>query len=298
MKHSLKITSIIILLFLLAQFIGIGIAYSYIDHSQSTAEEIIFKDLPLGERPQVNEQFSFVHFIIAILLGTAVVILLTKYKLQIIWKIWFLLAIIISLTAAFSSLLPAAISFFLAAGIGLWRIFKPNFWVHNLSELFIYGGLGAIFIPMLNLVSVSVLLVLIAIYDAYAVWKSKHMVALAKSQLKAKAFAGIFIPYKIGKDKLSSLTKSNSKPGNKKLPLLKVRTAILGGGDLAFPLLFAGVVLKEMGLGQSLVIPLFSAAGLMVLLWKAEEKKFYPAMPFIAAGCFAGLGVVWAIGLL
>ena len=79
---------------------------------------------------------------------------------------------------------------------------------------------------------------------------------------------------------------------------VKVRTAILGGGDIGFALLFAGVIMKEMGLWQSLVIPFFALGGLAFLLWYADEKKFYPAMPFIGAGCFVGLGVVWAIGLL
>ena len=81
-------------------------------------------------------------------------------------------------------------------------------------------------------------------------------------------------------------------------PQVQVRTAILGGGDIGFPLIFAGVVLKEWGLWQSLIIPFFALAGLALLLYYAEEKKFYPAMPFISAGCFVGLGVVWVMGLV
>jgi len=77
-----------------------------------------------------------------------------------------------------------------------------------------------------------------------------------------------------------------------------VRTAILGGGDMGFPLIFAGVILKEFGLWQSLVIPFFALAALGFLLWKGEEQKFYPAMPFIGLGCFLGLGMVWVLGVL
>jgi hypothetical protein len=72
---------------------------------------------------------------------------------------------------------------------------------------------------------------------------------------------------------------------------------VLGGGDIGFPLLFAGVVLKDLGLWQSLVIPFFALLGLGFLLWIAKEKKFYPAMPFISAGCFVGLAAVWLIDL-
>ena len=124
------------------------------------------------------------------------------------------------------------------------------------------------------------------------------MVTLARSQAEAKVFAGLLIPYKLGK-----LIKKTKVPGEKtpigiSLPKMKVRTAILGGGDIGFPLIFAGVVLKEWGLWQSLIIPFFALAGLALLLYYAEEKKFYPAMPFISAGCLVGLGVVGAMGYL
>jgi presenilin-like A22 family membrane protease len=145
---------------------------------------------------------------------------------------------------------------------------------------------------LFNIVSGIVLLVLIAVYDAYAVWKSKHMITLAKSQAKAKMFSGLLIPYQIGrsKKKLPKVQKIKKK--------VKIRTAMLGGGDIGFPLIFAGIILKELGLWQSLVIPFFAAAALGILFWKADEKKFYPAMPFIGAGCLIGLGVVMLIGLI
>ena len=75
----------------------------------------------------------------------------------------------------------------------------------------------------------------------------------------------------------------------------KGRVAMLGGGDIAFPLIFAGVMLKEFGLWQSLIIPFFALAGLVTLLLIGKEKKFYPAMPFISAGCLLGLGLVYLI---
>ncbi|MBI2145946.1 hypothetical protein HYU22_01235 [Candidatus Woesearchaeota archaeon] len=292
MKHSLSITLIVLGTFLLAQFIGLGILYKYIDPLKSVeAGKTVFKDLPIGERPPVNEQTSFIPVIIAILLGTGLLLLLIKYRWIIIWKVWFLLAVVIALTVAWSAFVVPLWAFLPALIFGVWKVFKPNVWVHNLTELFIYGGLAAIFAPLFNLASVSVLLVLIAIYDAYAVWKSKHMVTLAQSQTDAKVFAGLLIPYKLGGI-------GKFAPAKRTLKKMKVRTAILGGGDIGFPLIFAGVVLKDLGLWQSLLIPFFALAGLALLLFTADEKKFYPAMPFISAGCFVGLGVVLLMGML
>ena len=225
---------------------------------------------------------------------------LIRFQWTWIWKIWFLFAVVFTLTISLGAFLPKIAAVVLAVLLGIWKIFKPNFWVHNLTELFVYAGLAVIFVPVFSVWSISILLVLIAIYDAYAVWKSKHMITLAKSQAKAKVFAGFFVPYAT-QDKKEKVAHKNMLPSlvpTKKIPRgAALRTAVLGGGDIGFPLIFAGVIFKELGLWQSLIIPFFAAAGLAFLLWKGNEKKFYPAMPFIGAGCFLGLLVVWALSL-
>ncbi len=295
MKHHPLITGLLLLTFLAAQFIGIAVVYKYIDPLQSAEQgKTIFKPLPIGERPPVEEKTSYIPVILAILLGTGLLLLLIKFHLDWVWKLWFLIAVVVSLTVALSAFIPTAAAFLVSLVAALWKIFKPNVWIQNFTELFIYGGLAAIFSPMFNLWSISILLILIAVYDAYAVWKSKHMVTLAKSQAKSKIFAGLLIPYKLGK----KLGKKVSEGAAARQVPTKVRTAILGGGDIGFPLIFAGVVLKQLGLWQSLVIPFFALAGLALLLFIADEKKFYPAMPFISAGCLVGLGVVWVVSLV
>lgn len=292
----MKVTVILLAFFLIAQFIGLGVLYQYIDAEKSAETgEVEFVELPLIERPEFDEQTSYIPAIIAILLGTVIIMFLMKRKTQWLWKFWFLMAVVITLTIAFSSFMPTLAAGLLALFLGIWRIFKPNVLIQNGTELFIYGGLAAIFVPLFNLFSVSILMILIAIYDAYAVWKSKHMITLAKQQTDAKVFAGLLIPYQIGKAKDVLKQKKNSAV---KMVKVKVRTAMLGGGDVGFPLIFAGVVMKELSLWQSLIIPFFALAGLAILLWKAEEKKFYPAMPFIGAGCFIGLGVVLLLGMI
>lgn len=294
MKHNFTMTFILLGAFLLAQFIGIAILYSYIDPIKSAETgKVEFEDLPIGERPPVDEGTSFIPVIIAILIGTGILFFLMKYNLTFVWKLWFLLAAFFALTIAWGAFLPTAVALILAMVFSLWKTFRPNVFVHNITELFIYGGLAAIFVPLFSLVSVIILLVLISGYDAYAVWKSKHMITLAKSQAKARIFAGLMLPYKLGKVSIGKKV-----AGKGTLKMKKVRTAILGGGDIGFPLIFAGVVLKEMGLWQSLIIPFGALLGLGFLLWKGDQNKFYPAMPFISAGCFIALGLVWLIGLL
>lgn len=298
MKHSVKITIIMLTIFLLAQFIGLGIIYNYIDHDKSLETgKTEFKELPIGERPPIDETTSFLPIILIILVGTGILYLLMKYQLTIIWKMWFLIAVVLALVIAWGAFFSTKVAVLLALIFGFWKIFRPNVFVHNFTELFIYGGLAAIFVPLFNLWSGIILLILISAYDAYAVWKSKHMVKLAKSQTKAKVFAGLLIPYKLGQMRKPKIIETK-KIKNPKVKTIKVRMAVLGGGDIGFALIFAGIILKELGLWQSLIIPFGALFGLGVLMLKGNKDKFYPAMPFISIGCFLALGMVLLFGML
>jgi presenilin-like A22 family membrane protease len=165
------------------------------------------------------------------------------------------------------------------------KIYRPNFYVHNLTELLIYPGIASVFVPILNLWTIIVLLILISIYDMWAVWHSGVMQKMAKYQIhKLKIFSGFFIPYmsKQLKLKMRGMKKS-------KLKKVKVNVAILGGGDVVFPIIASGVILKTFGLIPALFVVAGATMGLALLFLFAEKRKFYPAMPFISAGIFVGM---------
>jgi len=290
MKHTLKITIILVTIFFITQVMGLLIIDKYIDHTASKeAGEIQFKNLPLGiERPPIDNTTSFIYIIIAILIGTGLVLLIIKFKKIRLWKSWYFLSVLITLIMAFGAFVQQSIAVVLALILSVWKIFKPNTIIHNLTEIFIYGGLAAIFVPIMNIFAAFMLLLLISIYDMIAVWKSKHMIKLAKFQTKTNVFAGLFVPYQRIK-KIPKLPKS-------KIKKVKIRHAILGGGDIGFPLLFAGVVMKDLMLEnlflvaflKSLIIPIFVTISLFLLFVKGKKDKFYPAMPFLTIGCIAG----------
>jgi len=167
------------------------------------------------------------------------------------------------------------------------KIYKRNFLVHNATELLVYPGIATIFVPILNIYTISFLLILISIYDAWAVWHSGIMQKMAKYQInKLNVFSGFFIPYASKKVKLQMQKMRKSKIGNKKL---KFNVAILGGGDVVFPIITAGVMLKTFGLMSAIFVIIGATIGLTYLFFFAEKRKFYPAMPFITAGIFAGM---------
>ena len=250
----LQITSLLILFFLLAQVIGLFVIQSY--YKEET--------LPLSlERPVLEEDTSYWYLLVAIGIGTVLALVLAKFKAMKLWRVWFFISVVLTLTIAFAAFMPDELAFGLAFIFGALKIFRPNPIIHNATELFIYAGLAGLFVPLLGLKSIVILLLVISLYDVIAVWKTRHMVSMAKFQTKSKIFAGLHLKYRKG------------------------REAILGGGDIGFPLMFAGVVLK-LGWYHALFVVGFTTLALALLFFYSQKGKFYPAMPFLTIGCFAG----------
>jgi presenilin-like A22 family membrane protease len=296
MKHTWSVTVIVIFLFFVAQIVGLLIISQYISEFNEEKGDFEFKPLPFGqERPEVEPTSSFIPIMIAVLIGTVIAILLIRFKWFLVWKIWFFLAIWITVTISLAAFMSDTIAALIALVLAVLKVFRRTVIFNNLSEIFIYAGIAVILVPIMNMLSAVALLVIISVYDFWAVVKSGHMVELAKAQSKLKVFAGLQIPYK-----LPSLHKKIKKLKTK-LPKIKIRTArkvktaILGGGDIAFSLIFAGVAMKylggadiALGLQKALIIPVFTTIALGYLFYIGKKNKFYPAMPFLTAGCLLG----------
>ena len=161
---------------------------------------------------------------------------------MLLWKLWFTSAIVLCLYIALAAFLSPWIALFLSLIVGIAKVFFPNRYLHNISELFIYGGLAALFAPILNVLAAFILLLILSVYDLYAVFKSKHMIKLAKFQTQSGVFAGLMLPY--GKTSMTASKKTGTHG----------TLAVLGGGDIGFPLFFAGAVLAVSGIISAAII--------------------------------------------
>jgi len=223
-----------------------------------------------------------------------------KFTVQDIWKLWFFATVWLTLSIAFAAFISSSISVVLALILAVLKLYRPNIITQNISEVFIYGGLAAIFVPMMNIFAAFMLLAIISAYDFIAVFKTKHMIRLAAFQSESKIFAGLMIPYSRGKDSIKrGIVQKTSMKGKKRLRNKgesRKSFAVLGGGDIGFTLIFAGVVMKALmlqepvlaGFLKALIIPVFCSIALLILLLKGQQNKFYPAMPVLSLGCFAG----------
>ena len=292
MKHSLKITIVMLLFFLSSQLLGLAIVRSYID-VEKTIETGTVQWKPLLKvgkteliaRPEMQPKTGFLFILFAILIGTFIVFLIIKLKKLVLWKMWYFLAVTACLAIAFNAFMPTIIAIILAIILASLKLLRPSIIIHNATEVFIYGGLIAIFAPIFNLFWASMLLIAISIYDIYAVWRSKHMIKLAKAQTKEKIFAGLLIPYKMPSIKTIKI-KHRQKAEKKKV---RARAAIIGGGDIGFTLLFASTVMKEIGFIHAFITVIAATTVIALLFILGKKERYYPAMPFLTAGCFAGL---------
>ncbi len=297
MKHNLKITLVILAMFIVTQFIGLYVVNHY---------SIQDNTLPYGmETPEVEDESDFYtsflpSIIIAFIFAIVLLIIITRFNFGVFLKLWFFVVILITIGIFFNSFFPNEkyfpyLALVFALPLALVKVFKRNFLIHNLTELMIYPSIAAVFVPLLNFWTVLIILGLISIYDMWAVWRSGIMQKMAKYQMnELKIFSGFLVPYiskKVRMD-LRKLPKSQLK--KKKV---RANVAILGGGDVVFPIITAGVILKTFGFWPALLVILGATAGLSYLLFFAEKKKFYPAMPFITGGIVLGIliGILFKI---
>lgn len=305
MKHSAKITFILLGMFFITQLIGLFVIHQYAPQQtvDSEGNEITTYNLPYGMDPpeEVTPASTLISIVFAIAIAAFLMFFLMKYRVEVLLKVWFFvvvtLAIAITLNAFIISIPNAAlIAFLFAIPLAYVKIFKRGMYSHNLTELIIYPGIASIFVPLLNIWSIVLLLILISLYDMYAVWHSGFMQKMAQYQIeKLKVFTGFFVPYSGKKSNEKITVKPKTKASKKKQESTKVSVAILGGGDVVFPLILAGVVFNTWGLLSALIIAVGATAALGGLFWLSEKGKFYPAMPFITFGCFIALGIAYLL---
>jgi len=253
-------------MFLFSLTLGLGITTAF------RANEIFkVQKIPI---PQI----SLWEFISSFLLATFFILLIVrfvKFKKEkgIIFKILFALAIFSGGGLLLSVWISDSLAFPLMVILIFWWFKKPSILIQNLLIILGIAGAGSILGLSLNPQVVILLLILFSIYDFIAVYKTKHMIKMAKEMIKSKAILALVVPPNISgfKKDLGEI-----KPGGKFL--------VLGGGDIVFPLLLAAS-LVPFGVLNSLVVAFFSLIGLFVSFYIFTSQKVrqpIPALPPIA----------------
>lgn len=323
MKHTSKVTIILVTFFLLTQIVALFLVSGEVQPNITLEENqtvVSINSTLITEVPaNIFDWKAILYLGVGISLGTGLILLLRKLSFGgKLWKLWYFLAVYVAINFALKLLFSLTamtlasitlISSIIALVLAFLKIRNHNFYIHNITEMLMYSGIGTFIVILFNnnVLFVSILLLLIAIYDMIAVWKSGHMIKLAKFTTENKLFPGFAMNYDSKKGSTKIITKDiriDKKTSDIKSNNKKTRQAILGGGDVVFPIIFSGVVLgwlfnkgftRMQSFGLSLITTIFAATALYLLFYYSKKDKFYPAMPFIATGCYVGFGVLYLI---
>jgi len=223
-------------------------------------------------------QISFWKFIITFLLATLFILLITRFlkfrkEKGTIFKIIFVLTVAFGGLLFLETWLLQPIPLIIITALIFWWWKKPSILNQDILMILGMAGVGATLGLSLQPLIVVALLIVFSIYDFIAVYKTKHMVKMAKEMIESRAILGLVIPPNIFGFQ-ESLEKIE--PGKKFL--------ILGGGDIVFPLLLC-VSLVSRGIFDSLIVAIFSLIGLFFSFWIFTHQKVrqpIPALPPIA----------------
>ena len=215
-------------------------------------------------------------FFIYILAGAAIFILLIKFHLEFLLS--FLEVAVISVTssilfyAIIRPFIPDTITAMtISALIGITLAIAKHF-IHllkNPAAILSSAGAGAVFGFSFSFIASLIFLFLMAIYDYIAVFRTKHMVSMAREIIK--------------QDMSFTVT------AKEKLPSGRETRLDLGTGDLALPIM-AEVSAYQIHPLLSLAIMGGAVAGVtFVLVYAWRKKVFLPAIPFIFSGIILSL---------
>ena len=245
-------------------------------------------ELPKPPETATELVIQIAPMLIALLIATVFMLLFIKYlKGPTSSKLFFALILFVGINIVFSAFLPSLIALILTGFIIAARFMKPNVFIHNIAFFIALAGVGARLGTLLPVLAIIVLLILLSIYDFIAVFKTKHMVTMFKGMLKQGMPMGIVItenPMQFAHD-IGKVSATKLRQTKKKLDFI-----MLGGGDLAFPALFAVAALTQFGLLEALGVIVGAVGGIILIhtLIVKKEFKALPALPPIAAFSILG----------
>jgi len=221
---------------------------------------------------------SFQDFLFSFLFVTFFVLLFISFKKaskfkELIYKGFFIITCFWGGMTVLNLFIPAFGAILIMGFLIIMWLKFPAIWVHDILITLGLAGAASFFGLGFDPSVVVILLVIFSFYDFIAVYKTKHMVVMAKEMIDKKVILGFIIPKEIRyfKDKLEKV-----KPGGNFL--------ILGGGDIVFPNLLA-VSVVPFGFLKALIIVLFSLIGSLLSYWifiNQKNKEPIPALPPVA----------------
>ena len=287
------------LFFAITQLLGI---YCGIVLVTGAATNPDIQAMSVAPMPGANNPLNALFFIGYIIFGAVMIVFVARhYKGMMLFRLLEIAVIFSASTIVFfaiglsflqldflySIVFGTAAAFLLAAAKFFWNEAK------NTAAIISSAGVGAIFGFSLGFAPAMIFIILLSIYDYIAVFKTKHMIEMARelsSRQLSFAVTAKDIPARKPKEKTEVYVERAMKEGER---------LDLGTGDLSVPAMISvsAYSLGPNGLIYALAVAAGSTLSIYLLLrFVSKQKVFLPALPPICLGGMLALLLVKLAG--
>lgn len=259
------------------------------------------KEKVLFEASQIASPGLSLWWAVGYFFGVAVVMgiilfIIPLSKLRFVFRLLFGLMFAWGVFVVFALTLPSVVAYALAAIAGIVWLLWARIWLHDLVLLITLASAGSAFGFLFPPLTFMIFMLVIAGYDVLAV-RFGFMVWMADKLSESSSLPAFIFPRKT-----SDLTLSLK---NIRISDLKDKTAdkreyaILGGGDIGFPLMLTSSVYFATNLKSAITVGAFALLGL-IFVFPIQRLVFkgkpMPALPPIAL--FSLIGFIIAARFL
>lgn len=251
-------------------------------------------------------------FVIVILVASGFMLLAFKYDLQSIIRgaiiaiagliTWYVIAAISppSLLIEVDGVVLDPIAPVVAIGVMGALVYHPEWYVIDISAILIGAGAAALFGISFSILPIVVLLVILAVYDAISVYKTKHMLTLAEGAMSMRLPVLLVIP--LSEDFSTERMNERQQDADEDAieQAQEMDAIFLGLGDLVIPSILivtaagqglSGAIVSIGGLGIGLEVIgaiVGSLIGLVVLMVLVFRGQAHAGLPLLNGGVILG----------
>lgn len=255
-----------------------------------------------------NSAANSIYYVIFLLIFTFFLLIAMKKNMKWIIKLVLLFAVASTIYYVCIAVLPlitpsqnliSLISIVVSLGITVLLYKYPEWYVIDIAGLLLAAGASAIFGISLSIVPVLVLLILLAVYDAISVYKTKHMIELAEGFMDLKLPILFIMPKKLN---YSFINDNFEKDEDK-----EKEAFFMGLGDAVMPTILvvsSNVFLYQkastfMGITYPTLFAMVGTLiGYVVLMMFVIRGKPQAGLPFLNIGAIAGFFIgVLVVGI-
>lgn len=272
------------ILFLVASLIGLVMALEMESVS------------PTNPSQNTSAGFGYViYFIVAVILMSVVILYISKKKKLGILRIVFVVSmvfVIYIVSSLLYALLPITYPeyYFLSFGTPVLflylLLFRQNWIVINIAGILTAAGLAAIWGVDLGLYAAIVLMIAFAVYDYIAVYKTKHMLDIARATTSSNMPLFFIVPENLNFEmKDADIDRpSDGEEENRRGAIM------IGFGDIAIPNVMVISSYLYGGTISFFALPLIGGIVAMFILF-SFIKRPAPGLPFLNTGVLIGFSI-------